>query len=124
MVTEPFPWNTARKLIEEYKRIRHLFYGDFYPLTSYSLTHDTWLAYQLHKEDLGQGMVLAFRRPECPRQTTNLKLWGLEMDASYEVNFEDQATKIVLNGREMAEGIDVTIDSKPGSLLVTYVRVE
>ena len=29
MVTEPFPWDAARKLIEEYKRLRHLFYGDF-----------------------------------------------------------------------------------------------
>ena len=124
MVTEPFPWDTARKLIDEYKRIRHLFYGDFYPLTPYSLAHDTWLAYQFHKEELGEGMALAFRRPECPRKTECLKLWGLDMDAHYEVNFEDQNTKVVLNGREMAEGINVTIDSQPGSLLVTYHRIE
>ena len=123
MVTEPFPWDTARKLIEEYKRIRHLFYGDFYPLTPYSISHDTWLAYQFHKEDSGQGMALAFRRPECSQQSASLKLWGLEMDANYEVNFEDQNTKVVLSGREMAEGIDVTIESQPGSLLVTYVKV-
>ena len=46
------------------------------------------------------------------------------MDASYEVNFEDQTTKSVLNGREMAEGIDSTIESKLGSLLITYSKVE
>ena len=75
MATKPFPWAIDRKLIEEYKRVRHLFHGDFYPLTSYSLTDDTWLAYQFHKEDLGQGMVLAFRRPKCIQQTACLKLW-------------------------------------------------
>ena len=124
MVTEPFPWDTARKLIEEYKRIRHLFYGDFYPLTPYSTSLDMWLAYQFHIEDSGQGMVFAFRRPECSQQSSKLKLWGLEMEASYEVHFEDQNTKVVLNGRQMAGGVDFTIDSQPGSLLVTYVKVE
>ena len=69
-------------------------------------------------------MVFAFRRPECSQQSATLQLWGLEMDASYEVHFEDRNTKVVLNGRQMAEGIDFTIDSQPGSLLVTYVKVE
>ena len=48
-----------------------------------------WLVYQFHKEDLCQGMVLAFRRPECSTQNVNLKLWGVSLDVNYEIYFED-----------------------------------
>ena len=87
MTNEPFPWETAQYLIQEFRRIRHLFHGDFYPLTPYSLDDDIWLAYQFHREDLCQGVVLAFRRPECSTQSANLKLWGVSSEANYEINF-------------------------------------
>ena len=108
------------RIIEEFKRIRHLFYGDFYPLTSYSVADDTWIAYQFHKEDLRQGMILAFRRPECITQTANLKLWGLSSDASYEVHFEDSGVKRTFTSKKLGDGFDVTIEDQPGSLLITY----
>ncbi len=120
MVSEPFPWEAARRLTDEFKRIRHLFYGDFYPLTPYSVADDVWIAYQFHKEDLRQGMVLAFRRPQCVIPTVDLKLWGLSSDARYEVHFEDSGVKQIFTGRELAHGVDVTIDEQPGSRLITY----
>lgn len=120
LVSEPFPWDAAQRLCDEFQRIRHLFHGDFYPLTPYSLDDDTWLAFQFHKEDLRQGMVLAFRRPECENQTVNLKFWGLSSDASYEVHFEDGDVKRTLTGKELSTGLDVTTPNQPGSLLITY----
>ena len=120
VVNEPFPWEIAENLIQEFRRIRHLFQGDFYPLTPYSLDNDVWLAYQLHKEDLCQGMILAFRRPECSTQNCNLKLWGVSSDASYEIHFEDCGRKQVLSGKEMIDGLDIVIESQPGSALITY----
>jgi alpha-galactosidase len=119
-VSEPFPWEKAKRLIAEFHRIRHFFYGDFYPLTPYSLGKDTWMAYQLHREDLRQGIVLAFRRAESPTPTTRLQLWGLAADASYEVHFEDTGVQQTLKGRELAQGVEISIEKQHSSQLVSY----
>ena len=118
-LSEPFPMETARRLCEEFKRVRHLFFGDFYPLTPHSVTDDTWIAYQFHREDLRQGMVLAFRRPKCPVPIVCLKLRGLSPNARYEVHFDNSDVR-VFTGRQLAEGLEVKIDDAPGSALITY----
>lgn len=121
-VSEPFPKETAQRLTQEFKRIRHFFYGDFYPLTTYSVSFDTWLAYQFHKEDLDQGIVLAFRRPQCEVQTLTVRLWGLSPQANYEVHFEDSGIKRRLQGKQLADGLELSTQKQPGSLLMTYRR--
>jgi len=115
-----FPMEQAKSLIHEWKRLRPLFYGDFYPLTPYSVSNDVWMAYQFHREDLGQGMLLAFRRPNASDLTARLRLRGLLPSGRYELNFEDTGNKQTFTGEELAAGIDVTIEQTPGSLLVTY----
>jgi alpha-galactosidase len=115
-----FPAPQAKNLIAEFKRLRPFFYGDFYPLTGHSISDYVWMAYQFHREDLGQGMFLAFRRPNSPDLTARLKLSGLLPSARYELNFEDTGKKQTFTGEALAAGIDVTIKHAPGSLLVTY----
>ena len=65
-------------------------------------------------------MILAFRRPECSTQNCNLKLWGVSSDASYEIHFEDCGRIQVLSGKVMIDGLDIVIESQPGSALITY----
>ena len=100
--------------------MRDFFYGDFYPLTAHSIRDDVWIAYQFHREDMKQGMFLVFRRPESPYLSARLKLSGLSPSGNYELNFEDTGVKRASTGEELANGIDVTIEDAPGSLLVTY----
>ena len=115
-----FPVEQARSLIDEFKKVRPFFYGDYYPLTEHSINDDVWIGYQFHREDMRQGMFLVFRRPESPYLSARLKLSGLSPSGNYELNFEDTGAKITFTGEELANGIDVTIDDAPGSLLVTY----
>ncbi|MBI1926999.1 alpha-galactosidase, partial [Candidatus Poribacteria bacterium] len=115
-----FPLEQAQRLIAEYKRIRHFFYGDFYPLTSHSTHDDVWMAYQFHREDMKQGMFLVFRRPESPYLSARLKLGGLHPQARYELTFEDTGVKQTLTGEALCAGISVTIERAPSALLVTY----
>lgn len=109
-------------VLAEFKRIRHLFYGDFYPLTPYSVANDTWLAYQFHQPKLNQGMILAFRRPHCESHSRTVKLWGLSPHATYEVHFEDTNIKKNLSGKQLSEGLEMSTEQQPGSLLITYRR--
>jgi len=115
-----FPVEQARRLVDEFRRVRHFFFGDFYPLTPYSVTDDTWIAYQFHRVDLREGMVLAFRRPRCSTPSIRLRLKGLSPAARYEVQFEDRHTKATFTGEDLAKGVDVTSENAPGSLLITY----
>jgi alpha-galactosidase len=103
--------------------VRTFFHGDFYPLTAHSIRNDVWIAYQFHREDMKQGMLLAFRRPESPYLSAQLKLCGLHPQERYELTFEDTNVKQILTGEELSTGIAVTIEDAPGSLLATYCQV-
>jgi alpha-galactosidase len=120
LYSSAFPVEQARRQIAEYKRLRPFFLGDYYPLTAHSVTDDTWIGYQFHRDDLKQGMFLVFRRPKSPYLTARLKLGGLDSEANYELHFEDRGLKRTYTGKELAAGIDLTIEDAPGSMLVTY----
>lgn len=118
--SEPFPWNRAQRLTTEFLRIRDYFQGDFYPLTPYSVKDNTWMAYQLHNADEDCGVILAFRRGKNPHESLKVKLWDLVPEKTYRVRFEDSSVVRKLTGRELSEDLTISIDSQPGSVLVTY----
>ena len=120
---KPFPSERACQLADEFKRVRHFFFGDFYPLTPYSVADDTWMAYQFNRDDLRQGIVLAFRRPQCPEREARLRLKGLSQSTRYEISYEDNGAMKIFTGKELADGVVVTIDKAPGSLLIAYRSV-
>ncbi len=116
-----FPLQRAQDLLTEYKRLRPFFYGDYYPLTAYSVQTDSWLAYQFDRPESGDGMILAFRRTACPAATCRVVLKGLRPDATYGLEFEDFGIKIIASGKKlMSEGLELKIPEVAGSLLVTY----
>ena len=41
---------------------------------------------QWHRSDLNEGMILAFRRAECPDEAIDVSLHGLDARATYELS--------------------------------------
>ena len=111
-----------QKRIQDYKKLRTYFYGDFYPLTSAvnNTRDDVWLAYQLNRPDRKDGIILAFRRGGNIEATIRVKLSGLESGSVYEVSFEDYGIIINMSGRELMEDFEITIPQKPSSLMISY----
>ena len=108
------PWDWQRRMIEEYKRARPFFYGDYYPLTAGTLASDVWLAMQYHRPDLGEGMLLAFRRENCAEAVKTFRLSGLDPTARYEVSNLDLPGSTLVSGRELTEkGLTVEIADQP-----------
>ena len=122
MPTEPFPWEVAERLTDEFHRVRHFFYKDFYPLTPYSVSNDSWLAYQFHDPECNAGMVLAFRREDNPSRTQTVSLWGLTPTFCYDVKYEDLDRSQVKTGAELAVGLEIRIPTVRGSQLITYAE--
>jgi alpha-galactosidase len=117
------PVEEIRAGMSEALAMRTYFSGDFYPLLSFSLAEDAWAAWQYDRPDLGEGMIVAFRRQASP-----FALWvaaprALEAEAEYELTSWDGDGSRRMSGRElMTDGFAVTIAGKPGSALFTYKR--
>ena len=110
--------------VAEFRALRDYAYGDYYPLTPYATGDDVWAAFQWDRPEAGDGLVAAFRRPQAPRVSIEVRLKGLDPGADYEVSYEDYGIAVVRSGRELAgEGLTLKIAEAPGSLVVRYRRV-
>lgn len=114
-----------QKYILDFKRLRPYYNGDYYPLTGIEniLRDDTWLAYQLNRPVEGDGIIMAFRREDNLTASLVIKLKGLDESSTYELFFEYEGNKISKTGTELIKGMDITISTKPGSLLISYKKI-
>ena len=98
-----------------------MLFGDYYPLTKYSLGDADWMAWQFHRTDTGEGCIQAFRREKCAMSSMTLHLHGLNSAAHYKIMNFDEADATYLSGRELMEkGLTIAIDDQPGSAVLTY----
>ena len=116
----------VRDGINEVKRLRKYFYGDFYPLIFHSYAYDEWCAYQYNRPEEGDGVALVFRRDESPILTAELNLKGLDPNAKYEVDIYGESFKklktIKMKGSKLM-AYPLTIKTRPGSALIEYRKL-
>ncbi|MCL5945679.1 MAG: alpha-galactosidase [Planctomycetes bacterium] len=121
------PGNTAaqRKAYSECKKIGPLMlFGDYYPLTHYSLDDRHWMAWQFNRPQHGDGCIQAFRRGKCVRRKMIFRLHGLDPSLRYTVtNFDIKGSEIMSGSHLMQRGLTVSIPDQPGSAIVSYRRV-
>jgi alpha-galactosidase len=120
------PENVAaqKQAYEECRRIAPYMLGDYYPLTSYSLQLDHWIAWQFNRPETGDGVVQAFRRAKCDAQAMAFRLSGLDQASQYEVTDLDAAVPARASGKELMEtGLTVEIKGQPGAAVIVYKRV-
>jgi alpha-galactosidase len=106
----------VQKGYAECRRIAPLMLGDYFPLTPHSLDTTSWMAWQFYREDLGEGVVQAFRRPDAVSDTLSVKLRGLEPQKRYEIENLDGG-KQVRTGAEFMRGHTITLSEKPSAAL-------
>ncbi len=117
-----FPLEKARACISEMKENRKYWTGDFHPLTPWTMAPGQWMAWQLHRPDLDEGMILAFRHKECFRSALPVNLRGLKSGQTYHVSFIDEehhSVERTMSERQLA-ALKLLIPSPRQSLLVRY----
>lgn len=118
---EDFNPKEAQERIKEFKQLRPLFYGDFYPLTAHSISSEAWSACQLERKDLNMGAILIFRRAQSPYTAATFKLHNLDASSSYELTDIDSSLKRKYQGEFlMKEGLEIKIDISPASMILIY----
>ncbi|KLU68802.1 MAG: hypothetical protein RHS_5367 [Robinsoniella sp. RHS] len=139
-----FPFSWARSIMNQLRRARPYYYGDYYPLTISGLNQaklfggpwayeenvcsferTDWFAYQMNRKDLEEGMVMVLKRPFSAYCTAQFVLRGLEAEGMYEIEDVDTEERICKKGSELSEtGLEITISEKPGSKLYFYRQMQ
>lgn len=102
-----------------------MLYGDYWPLTPYSLESDEWIAWQFNRPEDGDGCIQAFRREKCKDDYIKIKLRGLEKKVFYLIKNFDSYQKTKVSGEVlMKRGLKVMIDEKPGSAIFVYEKIK
>jgi alpha-galactosidase len=94
-----------------------MLFGDYYPLTPYSVHEDAWIAWQFDRPETGEGCVQAFRRAKCQVSAIKLRLLGLEDSKTYEVQDFDKTNKMLFLGGELKrDGLPVELEARSAAV--------
>jgi len=119
---DTFDFRRLKRLVDEQRLIAPCFFGDFYPLTSYTLAEDQWMAWQFDRSDLGEGVVQVFRRENSPYESARFTLRELDPAARYSIrNLDQPGTREATGGELMNAGLPVTI-AKPASAVTLLYK--
>lgn len=109
-------YNLLRRLFAQWREASPELYGDYHPLTPYSITTDSWIAWQFNRPELGRGIVQAYRRQDCVYESARFKLSGMDAQKIYKVRNLDSDHTEELSGRELMDhGLRINIPDTPGS---------
>ncbi len=118
-------YDPLRKLTADWRRIVPCFYGDYYPLTPYSVAEDKWIAWQFNRPEEGDGVVQAFRRAKAAEPVSLLRLGGLDPEAAYAVlDLDAKAPKRMTGNELMSQGLPLEIKAKPGAVVISYEKAK
>ncbi|MDX9818092.1 MAG: alpha-galactosidase, partial [Desulfococcus multivorans] len=118
-------YDLLRKCYREWRAVAGYMLGDYYPLTSYNQTADTWMAWQFDRPEAGGGMIQAFRRAESSAFGYEFRLRGLDPQGQYELTNFDSNTTVRMTGSALLNpGLTIQIKTQPGSALFMYKKIE
>jgi len=116
-------YDALRRLFRQWRSIAPYYYGDFYPLTEYSVEPGAWMGWQFNAPESGGGFVQAFRRQKSDVLGMQMRLRGLETESAYTVEFFAKGKTEEYTGAQlMLEGLRLYIDEMPGYEVARYQK--
>jgi len=117
-------YTTLRRLIGQWRQLNPNYFGDFYPLTTWTRDNTVWMAWQFDRPEVGEGMVQIFRRDQSPYESARFKLRGLDPNARYTITeLERSDSHRELSGSELMEnGLPVNVSNRSAAMNIIYKR--
>lgn len=121
-LSSAYPWAWHRRLLREMRRAQPLFLGDYYPVAGLTTDPAHWSVYQMNRPDLGEGLVMALRRPGSAYSAATIRLQGLRAAARYVIETSGRvAGKRIRTGRDLMEnGLEIRLTRAPDGCVVFY----
>jgi len=108
-----FAW--AKKITDEYRRIRKYFPCNFYSHGSEVYDRSSWAIWQYHDADTDSGIVMAFRRENSPFDNVKIKLNAVGGEAKLKVeNLNDGSIF------ECSDTLEIRLPEKRSSVIFEY----
>lgn len=117
--------------MDEYRRNRgiwkannHLLTKDFYELSQWHGREDTslWTVFAYNDPELEEGILLGFRQETCEQPSTTVKIPFVDPAKTYTVTDDDGIRNFTASGKELSEGVTLTLD-EPRSSLLWHIKV-
>ena len=115
MSESDFAW--AKKITDEYRRIRKYFSLDFYNHASLHFDSSAWVIWQYHDSENDSGIVMAFRRSDSPFDAVNIELKGIDPKGIYIYENLDNGTLVESNNV-----LAITLREKRSCTIIEYNR--
>ena len=113
-------YDLLRKFTSEQKNIvAPCLDGDYYALTPYGLGNDIWTAFEFYKPEEKRGILLAFRRDDCPRNSVTVRLRDLKKDKTYLLTDVDTGEEWEKKGSSLMKGFEIIRQKGHSSCLIT-----
>jgi len=110
--------------LPQYKQLRNLYTGDFYPLTNYTLADNVWMAWQFNVPDSNSGVLQAFRRQNSTINSMTFKLKGLNAGMNYILRNIDTGDSSIISGSNlMNTGFPIALGNRK-SILLKYTATQ
>ncbi len=111
-----------KTLVDQWREYGKNYFGDYYPVTEYSLESNAWIGWQFHRPDTGGGMVQVFRREKAPDAARAFPLFALDGGQNYRCWNVDapQAARVVSGETLLSTGLETAIESAPGAAVWQY----
>ena len=119
-----YPRDLLEQAIEEGKRIRKYYFGNFYPLDEVTTSARDWCVMQYHRPAEQDGMIIAFRRHQSPYTSFICDLHEIDPEGDYEVTQAHTYTPsqpVKIKGAKLRQ-FKLEIDHCPGSLMLEYKK--
>jgi alpha-galactosidase len=112
----------AERWIAEFRALRHLVVGDFYPLLPHTNSEAEWLASQYDRPDLGEGLLVAFRRRHASDGTALVRPRAVDPAATYQLDYQSTRSRREVAGRDLVAGLTLILSAAPSYEVVRYRR--
>jgi hypothetical protein len=111
-------------MIADLRRAIPSYLGDFYPLTPCTMSKNDWMVYQMHRADLDEGIIVAFRRETSPFISGDFPLKGLDDSHSYQLEDADSQCVVTEKGETLSkQGYRIAMEKCRDSRLIFYKAI-
>jgi len=113
-------------LVDQWREYGKDYFGDYYPLTAYSLDSADWIGWQFHNPETGGGTIQVFRREKAEAASKTLPLFALDAEKKYRCwNTANPAAATVLPGSALlSPGLEIVLDAAPSAAVWRYEATE
>jgi alpha-galactosidase len=119
------PYGAMQEFFHEWRVVSPFFVGDYYPLVAGSGVGNGWQGWQFNDPRKGLGMLQAFRSTPNVGTTVNVKLRGIDADATYQLTDVDQNKTVSLTGAQLLQdGYTINTTAQERAPLIEYGKVQ